>query len=79
VTGTKDTGSLDGKREYIAKAIRNGRIKSNAQVSVALKYTKGLKGEIDEKAFDRECGVGRKLQLFGLFDRNKLAQRTVGI
>lgn len=60
VTGTKDTGSLGGKREYIAKAIRDGKIKSNAQVTAALKYIKELKGEIDEKAFNKECGVGRE-------------------
>lgn len=61
VTGTKDAGSCDGKREYITKAIKDGKIKSNAQVDAAVKYIKGLKGGVDEKAFNKECGVGRKL------------------
>lgn len=59
VTGTKDTGSLGGKREYVAKAIKDGRLKSNVQVDAAVKHIKGLKGEIDDQAFDTECGVGR--------------------
>lgn len=61
VTGTKDAGSCGGKREYVTKAIKEGRIKSNAQVDAAVKYIKGLEGQIDEKAFDKECGVGREL------------------
>lgn len=61
VTGTKDTGSCGGKREYVTKAIKDGRIRSNAQVDAAVKYIKGLKGDIDHKAFDKECGVGNKL------------------
>ncbi|KAI5853175.1 tRNA synthetases class I, catalytic domain-containing protein [Morchella snyderi] len=58
VTATKDAGSLDGKRAYVAKAIKDGKIKSNVQVDAAVKYIKACKGDIDDAAFDKECGVG---------------------
>lgn len=61
VTATKDSGSLGGKREYVAKAIKDGRIKTNVQVDAAVKYIKSCKGEIDATEFDKECGVGKGL------------------
>ncbi|KAL7274326.1 Glutaminyl-tRNA synthetase [Rhizina undulata] len=58
VTATKDLGDIGGKREYVTKAIRDGRIKSNVQVDAAVKFLKSVKGEIDAAEFNRECGVG---------------------
>jgi len=54
----KDGGALNGKRAYIVRAILDGKIKSSVQVDTAVKHAKRLKGEIDDAAFDRECGVG---------------------
>jgi glutaminyl-tRNA synthetase len=59
VTAAAKDGALGAKREYIVKAIRDGRIKSNVQVDSAVKYAKSLPGGIeDDSAFDKACGVG---------------------
>ncbi|EPS43481.1 hypothetical protein H072_2511 [Dactylellina haptotyla CBS 200.50] len=53
---TKDV-TLPG-RPYIARAIREGRLKSGLQVDHAIKYAKETGGKIDDVEFDKVCGVG---------------------
>ncbi|KAG0292190.1 hypothetical protein BGZ98_002681, partial [Dissophora globulifera] len=43
--------------DYIATAIRDSKLTTADQVSAAIKFVNG-KQEIDEAAFDEECGVG---------------------
>jgi glutaminyl-tRNA synthetase len=57
----KGDGDLGGKREYVTKAILDGRIKTNVQVEAAVKHVKAMKGEIDDAAFNKDCGVGMAL------------------
>lgn len=69
VTATaKGDGTLGGKRAYVARAIKAGKLRSNVQIEAAVKYVKTLSGEIDEKAFNKECGVG----MYGLVERREL-------
>jgi glutaminyl-tRNA synthetase len=59
VTATaKGDGDLGGKRGYVTKSILDGRIKTNVQVEAAIKHVKAASGEIDDAAFDKDCGVG---------------------
>lgn len=59
VAATKDLGPLDGRRAFVAKEIRNGCLKTAAQVDAAVKYIREHKDGIDESQFKKECGVGR--------------------
>ncbi|ORZ15489.1 tRNA synthetases class I, catalytic domain-domain-containing protein [Lobosporangium transversale] len=43
--------------DYIARAIRDSKLTTSDQVSAAIKYASDKK-EIDEAAFNEECGVG---------------------
>jgi glutaminyl-tRNA synthetase len=54
----KGDGDLGGKRGYVTKAILDGRIKTNVQVEAAIKHVKAASGDIDDAAFDKDCGVG---------------------
>ena len=59
VTATaKGDSTLGGKRAYIARAIKAGKIKTGVQIEAAIKFVKTVAGEVDEAAFDKECGVG---------------------
>jgi glutaminyl-tRNA synthetase len=64
VTATKDIGGLDGRRAYVVDRILEGKLKSNAQVEAAVKYIKAVKGEIDSKVFEKDCGVGEAIFSF---------------
>lgn len=43
---------------YISKAIKNGKLTSNDQISAAIKFAEKAGPTIDDKKFDQECGVG---------------------
>ncbi|KAI8873556.1 glutaminyl-tRNA synthetase [Ramicandelaber brevisporus] len=55
-TATKITDS--GRIEYIANAIRDGRLKTSDQVSAAIKFAEKRNPASEVAAFESECGVG---------------------
>ncbi|CAG7848705.1 Probable glutamine--tRNA ligase; AltName: Full=Glutaminyl-tRNA synthetase; Short=GlnRS [Serendipita indica DSM 11827] len=46
------------ERNYIARAIADGRLKTTNQLSAAIKYVEKNPPPIDDAVFDRACGVG---------------------
>ncbi|EPQ59008.1 glutaminyl-tRNA synthetase [Gloeophyllum trabeum ATCC 11539] len=48
----------EGERSYVLNAILDGRLKSTDQVNAAVKHLDSHPLPVDQKEFDRECGVG---------------------
>ncbi|KAJ6257053.1 hypothetical protein Dda_7937 [Drechslerella dactyloides] len=45
-------------RPYIARAIRDGRLKTTTQIDAAVKYAKDAGAGFNDADFDKACGVG---------------------
>ncbi|KAJ3402867.1 hypothetical protein HDV05_008195, partial [Chytridiales sp. JEL 0842] len=43
--------------DYLSKAIASKRLKTNDQISAAIKFAEGAKDKIDDSKFDEACGV----------------------
>ncbi|KZV75125.1 glutaminyl-tRNA synthetase [Peniophora sp. CONT] len=48
----------DDQRDYVVKAVLDGRLKATDQVNAAVKYLESHSLPVDDKDFDKACGVG---------------------
>ncbi|EGO27801.1 hypothetical protein SERLADRAFT_414058 [Serpula lacrymans var. lacrymans S7.9] len=54
----KVEGMGESERDYVVKAILEGKLKSVDQVTAATKYLESNPGPIDDNEFNKYCGVG---------------------
>ena len=56
---TKATGSIEGKRAFLAKYVANSKITSSKQLELAIAYIKknAATTEVNVDDFEKSCGV----------------------